>query len=226
MHGPRRVVALILSHYHAPAHLLAETSNSLSNTVFHRDICHCGPPALDDDEPAILPLRCRCVKRARPCRSSATKNPMVAYAHRSEDALKPAERSAPNRRCPQTCCHPPPIGSGWQLCCSQACDGRRRRPTGELQREQCDYRAEVEPTKRRNEAPEDPQIRPGQRIDRLPHTAQSRRAHPRQHDSSEDQDRVHRHEAANQIHGKSAHRLVLLELRFDRGTQVPHLPTT
>src|SRR6478752_8087929 len=73
MHGPRRVVALILSHYHAPAHLLAEASNSLSNTVFHRDICHCGPPALDDYEPAILPLRCRCVKRTRPCRSSAIK---------------------------------------------------------------------------------------------------------------------------------------------------------
>src|SRR6476620_8779269 len=75
MHGPRRVVAFILGHYHASAHLLAETSNSLSNTVFHRDICHFGPPALDDDEPAILPLRCRCVKRiglAKPGTSSTS----------------------------------------------------------------------------------------------------------------------------------------------------------
>lgn len=93
------------------------------------------------------------------CQGVSTGSPCAhvgAYAHRLADALEPAERSAPNRRCPQTCCHPPPIGSGWQLCCSHACDGRRRRPTGELQREQCDYRAEVEPTKRRNEAPEDP----------------------------------------------------------------------
>ena len=42
MHGTRLVVALVLSHNHAAANLIAESSNGLSNTAFDGGICHGG----------------------------------------------------------------------------------------------------------------------------------------------------------------------------------------
>ena len=44
MHGPRLVVARVLSRNQAAANLIAESSNGLPNTAFHGDICHGGSP--------------------------------------------------------------------------------------------------------------------------------------------------------------------------------------